>query len=203
MRSQELQKWETQGVTLTSVIIKILTIIKIKQGRQVSGNKKKEMTQLFYHLIVPTTKLFILPKYTYDLHDWTHFWINILYVSSIALIVRKFHIQVAQIPKLNLCDLLNSVNTYETVTWRMPRAIITLYMGWTAGSCRRVATQNTSTTRWVRRRWDKSWKTWNSEWRTHILASSQARGGSLGRNMGVSRFGVCSSWRQSKGEWRH
>lgn len=73
---------------------------------------------------------------------------------------------------------------------------LTLYIGWTAGSWRRVAIQITSTTKCVRSRCDNTWKTWNSAWRTHILANNQARGGSLGRNMGVSLSGFCSSWKK-------
>lgn len=73
---------------------------------------------------------------------------------------------------------------------------LTLYIGWTAGSCRMVAIQNTSTTKCVRSRCDNTWKTWNSAWRTHIFANNQARGGSLGRNMGVSLSGFCSSWKK-------
>lgn len=72
--------------------------------------------------------------------------------------------------------------------------VFTLYIGCTAGSCLRVATQNTSITRCVLSRWDSTWNTWNSAWRTHILAISQARGASFGRKMGVSKSGVCSSW---------
>lgn len=105
---------------------------------------------------------------------------------------------------LKLLSTLLCPQLYTAIDWiiqlktivlnNMTVWIFTLYIGCTAGSCLRVATQNTSITRWVLSRWDSTWNTWNSEWRTHILASSHARGGSLGRNMGVSRLGVCSSW---------
>lgn len=104
---------------------------------------------------------------------------------------------------VTLTPLSTELNTDQILWLKSNNSIImwlvwtfTLYIGCTAGSCLRVATQNTSTTRWVRSRWDSTWNTWNSEWRTHIFANSQARGGSLGRNMGVSRDGVCPSWGQ-------
>lgn len=88
----------------------------------------------------------------------------------------------------------------KSTSCRLP---LTLYIGWTAGSCRSVDTQITSTTKCVRSRCDNNWKTWNSAWRTHILANNQARGGSLGRNMGVSLSGFCSSWKEGRGTIRH
>lgn len=51
---------------------------------------------------------------------------------------------------------------------------LTLYTGWTAGSCLYMAIANTSVIRCVLSRWVMVWWWWKSAERTQILASSQS-----------------------------
>lgn len=70
---------------------------------------------------------------------------------------------------------------------------LTLYTGWTAGSCLYMAIAKTSVIRCVLNRCVMVWWCWKSAERTQILASSQSYWSSVVRKIGFSLPGVCLS----------